>query len=63
VRKQAEFPIRTPLTQQERALVAFVRSAPNDALQAFGEMPQTKIEPLRIEEIRLQPLQISDGAK
>jgi len=63
VPKQAEFPIRAPLTHQERALVAFIRSAPDEALQAFGETPPTTIEPLRIDEIQLQPLQISDGAR
>jgi hypothetical protein len=62
VPKEPEFPIRTPLTHQERALVAFVRSAPNQALQVFGETPPTKTEPLRIEEIQLEPLQIRDGA-
>jgi hypothetical protein len=63
VPKQAEFPIRAPLTHQERALMAFVSSAPDKALQALGETPPTKIEPLRIDGIQLQPLQIGDGAK
>ena len=63
VPKQAEFPIRALLTHQERALVAFVRSTPDEALQAFGETRRMKIEPLRIDGIQLQPLQISGGAK
>jgi hypothetical protein len=61
--KEAQFPIRTPLTREERALMAFVRNAPEDAQQAFGETLPAEIEPLRIEEIQLQPLQTGDGAR
>jgi hypothetical protein len=61
--KQAQFPVRAPLTQQERALVAFVRSAPEKALEAFGQTPPIKIEPLRVERIEVTPLQIRDGAR
>ena len=61
--KKAEFPVRAPLTHQERALIAFVRTAPEEALQAFDQRLPNPIEPLRIEEIELQPLQIRDGAR
>jgi hypothetical protein len=61
--KQAQFPVRAPLTHEERALIAFVRSAPEEALEAFGQTLPNHIEPLRIEEIELHPLQIRDGAK
>lgn len=54
--KQAEFPIRAALTHQERALVAFARSAPEEALRTFGEMKPIEIEPLRIDKIQIQPL-------
>ena len=63
VPKQAEFPVPTPLTRQERALVAFVSSAPDEALQTFGQPRPPEIEPLWIDEIELPPLQIGDGAK
>jgi hypothetical protein len=61
--KQAEFPVRTPLTHQERALVALVRSAPEELLRAFDGTPPIQIEPLQVEEIELRPLQIRDGAE
>jgi hypothetical protein len=60
---QAEFPVRTPLTRQERALIALVRSAPDEAMQASGQTMPIEIEPLRIEAIELQPLQMGDGAR
>jgi hypothetical protein len=44
-------------------LVALVRSAPEEALQAFGTTRPLEIEPLWIEEIQLQPLQTGDGAR
>ena len=61
--KRTESPIRTALTHQERALVAFVRRAPDQALRAFGETQPVQIEPLRIDGMQLQPLQTSDGSK
>lgn len=59
--KQREFPIRAGLTHQERSLLAFVRSAPDEALRTFGEMPSIKIETIEISQITVEPLQVSDG--
>jgi hypothetical protein len=60
--RQPEFPIRIALTREERAWMALARRAPEDALQAVGE-PPTRIEPLRIQEIQLQPLPVGDGVR
>ncbi|HZT30975.1 MAG TPA: hypothetical protein VFA33_13885 [Bryobacteraceae bacterium] len=61
--KQAVFPIPTRLTNEERALVALARSSPKLALEAFREAPQQEIRLIRIEEIKIPPLQIGDGAQ
>lgn len=59
--KQHEFPMRTALTRQERALVAFVHSSPTEEWRTFDEAPSIMIEPLKIQEIKVEPLQASDG--
>ena len=58
--KRPQFPTPSPLTAEERALVAFVRLAPDQALQAFSDTPPKEIEPIRINEIKIQPLQNGD---
>jgi len=55
-----QFPAPAPVTTEERALLAFVTSAPKDAQEALTERPQQSIEPIQIEEIKILPLQ-SDG--
>jgi hypothetical protein len=44
-------------------LIALVRSAPDEAMQASSQTMPIEIEPLRIEAIELQPLQMGDGAR
>jgi hypothetical protein len=41
-------------------LLAFVARAPKEAQEALIDTPQPSVEPIRIEEIKIQPLQ-SDG--
>jgi len=55
-RRQKRLPARAPLTREERALVAFVKSAPEQALRSFGPMQPIEIAPLSIDKIEVQPL-------
>jgi hypothetical protein len=55
-----QFPAPAPVTNEERALLAFVARAPKEAQEALLDTPQPGVEPIRIEEIKIQPLQ-SDG--
>jgi hypothetical protein len=55
-----QFPAPAPVTNEERALLAFVALAPKEAQEALIDTPQQSVEPIRIEEIKIQPLQ-SDG--
>jgi hypothetical protein len=50
------FPAPAALTHQERALMAFVNNATEQALQTFGPMQPIQIEPLNIDKIDVQPL-------
>lgn len=56
LRKHVEFPDRAPLTREERGLVAFVRSEPEEAQRMLGDMRPIEIEPLRVEKIEIEPL-------
>jgi hypothetical protein len=60
--KEEYFPARTPLTAEERALVAWVRRSPAEAAQVFAELPDRGIEPIEIEPIEIPPLQ-SNGSE
>ena len=58
--KLAEFPARVPVTSEERALLALAREAPEQLRAAFGDQQNKEPEPIRLLEIRIQPL-LSDG--
>jgi len=53
--RRAEFFRSGPLSNEERALLAFVREAPEQMLPRLGE----PIEPIRIDEIKIEPLKIN----
>ena len=55
-----EFPTPAAITDEERALLALVAGAPREARDVFGEMRRRSAEPIRIEAIKIQPLE-SDG--
>jgi hypothetical protein len=52
-----QFPAPAPVTDEERALLAFVARAPKEAQEALIDWQQLDVEPIRIEEIKIQPLQ------
>jgi hypothetical protein len=51
-----------PLSSEERALLAFVARAPNQAREAFMDLQRQSTEPIQVEEIRIEPLR-SDHAR
>jgi hypothetical protein len=55
-----QFPAPAPVTNEERALLAFVTRAPKEAQETLIDGQQRSVGPIRIEEIKIQPLQ-SDG--
>jgi len=55
-----QFPAAAPITNEERALLAFITRAPKEAQESLIDAEQHSAEPIRIEEIKIQPLQ-SDG--
>jgi hypothetical protein len=50
-----------PFTREERALLALVEHAPEEATRAFRELQQQSDEPIRVEEIKIQLLQAEDS--
>lgn len=54
------FPTPAPLTAEEHALLAWTRSAPEQARQTFADMRTRAEEPVTVPPIRIPPLQ-SDG--
>lgn len=58
--KRQVFPTPVPLTNEERALLVFAQRYPEQARALFTPPPEPKIEPIRIEEIRIEPLEM-DG--
>ena len=52
-----QFPAPAPMTNEERALLAFVARAPKQAQEALIDAQQQSVEPIRIEEIKIQPLE------
>lgn len=58
--KKECFPTPMPMTDEERALVAWVGRAPIEAVQAFAELQKRSAEPIAIQPIQIPPLQ-SDG--
>jgi hypothetical protein len=55
--KREQFPTPTPLTAEERALLAFVAHSPKQAEQALAAMKSRSVEPIQIAEIHIKPLQ------
>ena len=60
--KEDHFPAAVPITDEERALVAWVSRAPIEAAQAFADLQKGSTEPIAIQPIQILPLQ-SDGAQ
>jgi hypothetical protein len=58
--RQARRPVS--LSSEERALLAFVARAPDQARGAFIDLQRQSTEPIQVEEIRIEPLR-SDHAK
>ena len=54
------FPSSPPMTQSERALLAFVQSAPDEVLKSMIEPQESAIRPIEIEEIVVAPLESED---
>ena len=60
--KLEQFPAPTPLTAEERALIAFVEHHPAEAQQVFAALQKRSHEPIEIQPIQIPPLR-SDGAE
>ena len=58
--KRQQFPTPAPMTGEERALLAFVRNAPEEARKILIDGQQSSTELIQAEEISIAPLQ-SDG--
>jgi hypothetical protein len=55
--KPEQFPTPTPLTAQERALLAFVARSPKQAEELLTDAKSGTTEPIQIKEIQIEPLQ------
>ena len=60
--KLEKFPAHAPLSDEERALMAFVRQHPAEAREAFADLRKRTDSPVEIQPIEIPPLQ-SDGAR
>jgi len=60
--KEEQFPAPMPITDEERALVAWVGRAPLEAEEAFADLRKRSAEPIEIQPIQIPPLQ-SDGTR
>jgi hypothetical protein len=58
--KQQEFPAPSPLTDEERALLALAARAPDEALSTSIDQAQPDIAPIEVKEIDIEPVRI-DG--
>jgi hypothetical protein len=58
--KLAVFPAHVPATHEERALLALAAEAPDQLRAAFTDRKNKDPEPIRLLEIKIQPLP-SDG--
>ena len=61
--KLEQFPAPSPMTAEERALVAFVVRDPEEALQTFSELQTQTYEPIKIQPIRIAPLEEMKSSK
>ncbi len=59
--KHEQFPTPTPLTDEERALLAFVACSPKQAEEVLADAKSRITEPIQIKEIQIEPLQ--DGGQ
>ena len=57
VPKPEQFPTPTPLTDEERALLAFVARSPKQAEEVFADAKNRSAGPIEIKEIQIEPLQ------
>jgi hypothetical protein len=55
--KLPQFPAPVPITQEEQALLAFVTGAPKEVQASLLDAQDRGVEPIRIEEIKIQELQ------
>ncbi len=55
--KQPEFPASAPVTAEERALLAFVERAPEQARELLIDARERSDQPIRMEDIQIPPLQ------
>jgi hypothetical protein len=60
--KEECFPTPTPMTDEERALAAWVRRAPLEAAQVLADLQKRSAEPIEIQPIDIPPLP-GDGAQ
>lgn len=60
--KQEQFPAPTPLSSEERLLLAFVKRDPVTTVRMFGELQKRASEPIEIEAVEIKPL-VSDGTR
>jgi hypothetical protein len=56
LRKREQFPSPTPLTREERSLLAFVARSLKQAEEVLADAKRRSAEPLGIEEIHIEPL-------
>jgi hypothetical protein len=59
--KREQFPTPTPLTTEERALLAFIAHSPKQAREMLADAKSRSQEPIQIKEIHIEPLQ--DGGQ
>jgi hypothetical protein len=60
--KLQQFPSPAPITKEERLLLTLIARSPEKAREILTEGQRPDSEPIRIEEIEIQPLQI-DGSQ
>jgi len=51
-----EFPIPTPVSREERALLALVALAPDQAREALLDLQRRSTEPIQVDQIKIDPL-------
>jgi hypothetical protein len=54
--KRDQFPTPVPITREENALLALVTGSPTQARDALLDLQQKTADPIRIEEIKIEPL-------
>jgi hypothetical protein len=59
--KQPQFPTPSPLTSEERLLVAMVKQDPEQTARAFDSLRKRASEPLEIAPLVISPLETGEG--